>query len=457
MSSSTNISHREPEPKDELEAGSRDRPFGPAEEKVIVSLAFCAPEFFGSVGQHLDPQYFHVPEAKFVFLLIHELFEKHEVVPTRSSIRDAAMKILTVDDDYETILEVIDYEPDPREVPVVKESLLEWARNKAYGLIYGEDALDAYERGEYDALAEIVENAQRIVDISDAGVDFFKTYHDAFEPTTEVKLTTGFRDLDRHVNEGGPTKGEVFVWMAPTGVGKSLVLVNTGLMSFRANLKVLHITLELSAFKTKQRYLGAFTHTPLKQIIEKKNRIIQLIDKESATHTGGLLIYQFPPEEISVDTIYQVIKSLRRTKSWVPDVVIVDYLELMMSRRSYYNKDDYTRQKRVSTELRGLAGNEDVLLFTATQTNRELGGKKKKDDDGIGGGVIDVNRVAESYGKMMPSDYVVSLNQSQDEYKEGRLRFYIAKNRNGPKYKTVSAKVNYETMVIRVDQHRLLG
>ena len=128
----------------------------------------------------------------------------------------------------------------------------------------------------------------------------------------------------------------------------------------------------------------------------------------------------------------------------------------MMSRRSYYNKDDYIRQKRVSTELRGLASNEDVLLFTATQTNRELGKKGKGDTDG-GGGVIDVNRVAESYGKMMPSDYVVSLNQSPDEYKEGRLRFYIAKNRNGPKFKTISAKVNYETMVVHVDQFRLLS
>jgi len=452
---STNISRPVQEPRDDLESGSKDRPFGPSEEKTIVSLAFCAPEFFGSVGQHLDPQYFHVPEAQFVFALISNLFQKHEVVPTRDAIRDAAMKLLTVDDDYESILEIIDYEPDPREIPIAKESLLDWARSKAFGLIYSEDALDAYERGEYDALTEIVENARRIVDISDAGVDFFKTYQDAFEPTTEVKLTTGFKDLDRHINEGGPTRGECFVWMAPTGVGKSLVLVNSGVMSFRANLKVLHVTLELSAFKTKQRYIGAFTKTPLKQIRDKQDRIVHLIDKEAATSSGGLIIYEFPPDEISVDTLYQVVKWLRRTKSWIPDVLIVDYLELMMSRRSHFNKEDYTQQKKVSTELRGLAKNENVLLFTATQTNRELSNKKGQGDQG--GGVIDVNRVAESYGKMMPSDYVVSLNQSPDEYKNGRLRFYIAKNRNGPKFKTISAKVNYETMVIRVDQHMLLG
>jgi replicative DNA helicase len=175
------------------------------------------------------------------------------------------------------------------------------------------------------------------------------------------------------------------------------------------------------------------------------------MDREKASYHGSLKIYEFPPEEISVDTVYQVIKSLKKTKAWIPDVVIIDYLELMMSRRSQYNKDDYTRQKRVSTELRGLASNENVLLFSATQTNRD---QTKKDG---GGGPIDVNRVAESYGKMMPSDYVVSLNQNPDEYQAGRFRFYIAKNRNGPKFKTISAKVNYETMVVEVDKHRLSG
>jgi replicative DNA helicase len=150
-----------------------------------------------------------------------------------------------------------------------------------------------------------------------------------------------------------------------------------------------------------------------------------------------------------------VVKCLKRTKGWAPDVVIVDYLELMMSRRSAYNKDDYTRQKKVATELRGFAKKENVLVFTATQTNRDV--SKKDKGNGGGGGPIDVNRAAESFGKMMPTDYVVSLNQSSDEYKAGRMRFFVAKNRNGPKFKTISALVNYETMVVDVDRHRIPG
>lgn len=440
-----------------IDIGSKERPFGPNEEKIIVSLAFCAPEFFGSVGQHLDEQYFHVPEARFVFSIVQRLYQKHDIVPTRELVRDTILKTLTVDDDYNSVLAVVDYVPDQREIPIVKESLLDWARNKAYGMLYSDDAISAYESGDYERITDIIENAQRIVDISDSGSDVIKTYKDVFEPGTEVKLTTGFRELDRYINEGGPTRGDLFLWMAPTGVGKSLVLVNTGIMCFRRNLKVLHVTLELSEFKTKQRYVSAFTKTATKELIDKKDHVVGIMDREIASYGGGgLLIYEFPPEEISVDTIYQIVKWLKKHKSWIPDVVIVDYLELMLSRRPQYNKEDYIRQKRVSTELRGLASNENVLLFSATQTNRDQP-TTKKGNEGGGGGVIDVNRVAESYGKMMPGDYVVSLNQSQEEYQTGRLRFYIAKNRNGPKFKTISAKVNYETMIVEVDKHKFAG
>jgi replicative DNA helicase len=455
MPSSTNTSQKEQTA--EIESGSKERPFGPHEEKTIISLAFHAPEFFGSVGQHLDAKYFHVPEVRFIYGIIDTLYQKHEIVPTKAVVRDAVTKILTVDDDFDQILEIIDQEPNPKDIPIVKESLIDWAREKAFGLIYDDDAIEAYERGDYEELSDIIENAQRIVDVSDAGIEFFKSYKKIFEPDAEIKLTSGFNDLDIYINEGGPTRKEVFVWMAPTGVGKSLVLVNSGVMCFRMGLKVLHITLELSKHKTMMRYAGAFTKVALDSFEENEDKVIKIIDKEAAAYNGDLIIYEFPPEEIDVNTIYTVIKNLRRIKGWNPDVVIVDYLELMMSKRSHYNKEDYTRQKKVSTELRGLAENTNTLIFTATQTNRDLMKKDSKNGGGSTPGMIDVNRVAESYGKMMPTDYVVSLNQTVDEYKQGRVRFYIAKNRNGPKFKAISAKINYRTMVVEVDTHRLIS
>ena len=115
-------------------------------------------------------------------------------------------------------------------------------------------------------------------------------------------------------------------------------------------------------------------------------------------------------------------------------------MDLMMSRVKKYNEKEYERQKHVATEIRGLAKNENVLVFTATQTNR----------GGMDGGLIDLNKSADSFGKQFPLDYVISLNQCMDERKSdpAQLRFFVAKNRNGPKHDTITCEINYKTMVV---------
>ena len=91
---------------------------------------------------------------------------------------------------------------------------------------------------------------------------------------------------------------------------------------------------------------------------------------------------------------------------------------------------------------RGLAKNEEVLIYTATQTNR--GGMD-------GDRPIDLNKSAESFGKQFALDYVVSLNQSMDERSQNpaQLRFFVAKNRNGPKHVTITCEIDYTTMVVK--------
>jgi replicative DNA helicase len=142
---------------------------------------------------------------------------------------------------------------------------------------------------------------------------------------------------------------------------------------------------------------------------------------------------------------------LKRAHNWVPDVLVLDYLELMVSRSTFDNREEYDRQKKVAVQLRELAVNENLIVFTATQTNRDgLGGKEGSD----GGEVIGMNKVAESYGKMMSADYVVSLNQGEEEKPLGRYRLYISKNRNGPAQNgaiLVRVRVNYDTMAARQD------
>mgnify|MGYP003145444201 CR=1 FL=1 len=429
--------------KDIEEVGTAT-PFGPDTEKAIVSLCFDEPEFFSTVGKQLTYKYFRLAETKFVMAVVEKLIEKHGFVPPRHVVRDYALKHFSTDDDWEPFLEVIDRASSPREVPFIKEELTNWARDAAYGLLYDDEAIAAYESRDYEALQNIFEEAQRISDVSAKGLWFFDEMDRVFDKDMTPSYTCGFSKIDQSIEGGGPSKGEVFCWMAATGVGKSILLPHAGIANMKRGCKVLHVTLELSAVKTQLRYSGAMSDVEIHRRFEAplKEKMKSKVEYFRKAYGGDLVIYDLPPDETTVDHIYALIHQLRKQKNWNPDVLIIDYLEQLTPRRSADN--EYARQKTVTTEIRGLARRENVLIFTATQTNRP------DDNKGKGGApqVSGVNKVAESYGKMMPLDYVVSANQSEEERnnKIKTIRLYIAKNRNGARDVLCTIKVNYTTM-----------
>lgn len=418
-----------------------EKPFGVNEEKAIISLAFDMPEFFSQVGQFLDFKYFQKAHHQFVYGIIEQQYKKHGVIPTREVVEDIALKMLKAeDDDLDLVLETVHRKSNFREIPIIKEALLDWVRNRAYGELYSDEAHQAWMRKDYETLEGVFEKARRITDISNVGTDFFNNIDKLFVDDTAERLTTGFQGLDIYLNNGGPGRGEVFLWMAPTGRGKSILLVHGGRMCVEKNLNVLHVTLENSTTDTMLRYMGSFTDEIIADRMNRKSEIEQKLHRARASTNGKLIIAEWPPEEITVDTIAQFIDMMKRTKNWKPDVVIIDYLDLMLSRNASDNKDEYLRQGKTATQLCGLAKTQQVLILSATQTNR----------DGLNGEaeLIGLNKTAQSFGKMMPIDYCVTINQTEDEHNLAlpQFRLYIAKNRKGPSLQQVKIRVNYKTM-----------
>lgn len=433
---------------EEIESvGGSSTPFGPETERAIISLAFEHPDFFSTVGVYLSPKHFRLAETNFVFALIKKMWDETGYVPTRGVARDRALKELTVDDDYEPILEVIEREADRREIPFLKKEMTNFARDRAFGVLFSEEGLDAYEMQDYDKLEKIFNEAQKITDVTANGLTFFEELNILFDKSNRNVLTSGFGKVDRMIEGGGPAKGEILCWMAPTGVGKSILLPHSGIACMKRGANVLHITLELSTAKTALRYAGAMSNVEIHKRFEPQNRtkMLESLERMRNTYKGDLKIYEFPPDEISVDQIYHLISNLRKQEGWHPDVLVIDYLELMIARKEVDNINDYTKQKQVATQLRGVAKNEDILVFTATQTNR--GDNSKGPAGSTGSAVIGLNRVAESYGKMKPMDYVLSANQEMDEYNSDspKLRLFFAKNRNGQKNQQIHVSINYKT------------
>lgn len=620
-------------------------PFGKNTEESIISLALDIPQYVEPVLQYLTPEHFSRTETQYIYANIAKIYENHNVIPTRQLLRDVISKQLTVDDPYEQILEIIDKPSDPREVPVIKEQLKSWAQKQAYGLIYSEEAQEAYYRGDYTFIEGIIEKAQKIQEVNSTGFWFYDQIDELFAENSVEHIPTGFPRLDKLLNDGGPSRGEVLCYMAATNVGKcatdqtyiieeklsriyalkhadgstrsyagfrgintcrglikvcdlsrtdeiidmppeqdaadihldvsiikadhglinptdgfkhirfkeifnrddcrvltptgfadvlacekiktgptkivslsngmqlvcdpkhrvkthgkgeevcvqdlkdndrligydgspisftisdgpvedlydvelpnphwwytagveshnSILLCNSAITSLKAGYDTMLVTFEMSSVKTAMRCLGSLTGYDLVNMKEHEASVKQTLKRMAGSSTARLGIFELPPDECSVNHIYQILTSLKRSKGWAPKVVIIDYLELMMSRYKHYNKEEYLRQKHVATEVRGLAINEKVLVTTATQTNRSSVGSSE---------LVDLNKAAESFGKSMPLDYIVSLNQTPDEHKplDGsipKIRMFIAKNRNGPKHEMISCSINYNNMQVR--------
>jgi replicative DNA helicase len=424
-------------------------PFGEYQEEAIVSLALDHPEFFTTAARFIKPEHFGRLECRWIIAELLNSFEKFDVIPTRNLLRDELKKQVTEDDAYEEIFRIVDRKSDPREVPIVKESLLKWSKERAFGMLYSDEAVEAYHRGDFGHLEQIVQEANRIADVGGGGFWFFENMEMLFQPDIIQHMTTGFARLDQLLNNGGPSRKEVVCWLAATNVGKSIMLCNNAISSLRGECSdgskgqdVLLITFELDTIKTAMRCLAAASGVPIADIPNRQSYIQRVIGQMRRTYKKRFHIHEMPPDECSVNHIYALMDSLKRSEGWKPDVVILDYMDLMTSRNPAYNKDDYTRQKHVANEIRGLAKNENVLVYTATQTNRS--GAK-------GDELVDMTKAAESFGKQFSLDYVVSLNQSQEERRMSppRISMFIAKNRNGPKHETITCEINYDTMVVK--------
>jgi len=435
--------------------------FGPAEEEAIISLILEHPETFVPMARFITADLFKGMSAKYVITMLKQEYDKYGSIPTRPMFRDKVARTLDADDPYQEILDLIEKKGDPRDLVRIRDNIKNWVQHQTLALLYSEDALDAHARGDYEYLDKIFNDANRVVLSADTGFWFFEQYEEILADNAIEHIHTGFASLDKFLNEGGPSPQEMVVWLAPTGVGKSLLLAYNARQAVLDGHDVLFVTFELSTLKTALRIAAGMTNVNMNDFYNANvkdmtgNDLIKLRDSQNEVRKqlkirskfgkkgkrGELVIYELPPDECSVDDIYGIIDTNRRLRGWQPKVVVLDYLELMLSRRSYNNREgDYTRQKAVATEVRGLAKNENVLVYTANQTNRTAITDSAQ--------LIDVNKSAESFGKNMPVDYVISMNQTEAEYTAGEIRLWIAKNRNGPKFRAIHATVNYSNMRI---------
>jgi len=286
-------------------------------------------------------------------------------------------------------------------------------------------SVDILERdGDSDEIKTLIDNAMQAGVERNLGHDYLEDIEERYSETARVTSPTPW-DIINELMQGGLGAGELGVVVAPAGIGKSWVLSAMGAYAISKGLNVIHYTLELNEAYVGLRYDSIFSGVESQNLKYHKEEVIERLDKLE----GNLTIKYYPTKACTVNTLSAHLKKVTTFGTKV-DMVLVDYADIMKD----VSKAQEMRHAlgNIYEDLRGLAGEMQIPIWTASQANRSA-----LDED-----VIEASKVAESYTKVMTADFVISLSRKIEDKIGNTGRFHVIKNRFGPDGLTFPAQIN---------------
>jgi len=369
----------------------------------------------------VDPTYFDLKYLSFLCEKYFSYHKKYRTFPTLQILITIIKEDLQKSSDAALKDQIIEYlqrmrsNPDMGDIAYVKDKSLEFCKRQAFKDAL-EKSVELIQTEKYESVLTIMKEAISVGMPNSSGHNFFDDIEARFVQINRQVCPTGLERLDApDILRGGLGRGEIGVITANTGVGKSHFLVAMGCAAMRAGKNVIHYTFELSEHETGKRYDSNLCGIPSNEIIERKNEVIE---KYKNMNLGKLIIKEYPTGSASVHTIRNHIEKLT-LKGFKPSLVVIDYADVMKSTREY---DSLRHElKLIYTELRNLAVELNIPVWTASQANRDSSKSE----------VVGLENMSEAYGKAQVADIVLSISRKPLEKSEGTGRIFVAKNRAG--------------------------
>jgi replicative DNA helicase len=298
--------------------------------------------------------------------------------------------------------------------PFIEESSLEFCKRQTLVAAVGK-CLEQIEGKKYDSIAGTIREALDKGTPRDHGHDYHEGVERRAEQAVREPISTGWPVMDKYLN-GGWERKTIATFIAATGAGKSMVMVNCAAALVEQGLNVLYVTLEMADFKIGLRADSWYSGVAIDDVGKKKDEVRASID---ARAKGKLIIKEWPTKRASVETIRGHVQRLKQTRGLKFDAIIVDYPDLLKSVRSYGEKRHELEGNY--EELRGLAQEENCVMIVADQTNRS----------GLDQELVTISNIAEAYSKATVCDLIITVTRTQQDKIEGTGKFLIAKSRLG--------------------------
>ena len=409
--------------------------YGPSFQSKIISSLLSDNKFIQTISDILESKYFDSDANKWLSKEISKYFMEFRKAPTLEVLK---VKINQMDDEILKVSVVENLKDSWRnleatDLDFVKQETLSFCKNQVLKEAIT-DAVDLLEQKKYDDIKVIIDSAMKAGSERDLGHDYIIYLEDRLtESVRETKPTPW--DAVTNVMDGGLAGGELGVLVAPAGIGKTWCLQALGAHLVREGKTVVHYTLELNESYVGLRYDTVFSGTPTANIKFYQEDVQKVIDGLK----GKLIIKYYPTRSASVNTLSSHLKQME-IQEIKPDAVIVDYADILKPTTFYKEKRHATGE--TYENLRGLAGEFDIPIWTASQANRS-----SLEED-----VIDATKVSEDYSKVMTADFVMSVSRKVEDKIANTGRFHVIKNRFGIDGVTYPSTINTNIGVVKIHE-----
>ncbi len=416
------------------------------ETTILRNLVFNE-DYSRKVIPFIQPDYFEQRVEKVIFEEIVQFIVSYGSAITIEALN---IEIENRTDLTETdIKEIRQINSSLNDSPADKQWLLDttekWCRDRAIYLalmesIHIADGKD--EKKNRDAIPNILSSALAVSFDNNIGHDYLQNYEERYEfyHRKEDKIEFDLEYFNK-ITKGGLPNKTLNIALAGTGVGKSLFMCHVASSALLQGRNVLYITLEMAEERIAERIDANLLNVPIQQLVDLPRQMFEnKVTNLSKKTQGTLIIKEYPTASAHSGHFKALLNELALKKSFRPDIIFIDYLNICASSRHKANSsiNSYSYIKSIAEELRGLAVEFNVPIVSATQTTRS----------GYGNSDVELTDTSESFGLPATADLMFALISTEELEGLGQIMVKQLKNRyNDP---TI-----YKRFIVGIDRAKM--
>jgi replicative DNA helicase len=386
------------------------------EEYLRKSLPFIKSEYFSETGD------------RNIFEIISKYFSDYNAIPTKEALQIEAGNITDISDDqYNSLLEYIkNIDDEQSDLQWALDTTEKWCKERAVYLALMESIkiADGNDKNKGpEAIPSILSDALSVSFDNHIGHDYIDDYEERYESYHRVDAKIPFDiEMLNKITKGGLVNKSLNVALAGTGVGKSLFMCHVASSCLMQGYNVLYITMEMAEEKIAERIDANLLNVNIQDLAQLPKMMFEnKVNRIAKKTQGKLIVKEYPTASAHVGHFRALINDLVLKKSFRPDIIFVDYLNICASSRykGSANINSYTLVKSIAEELRGLAVETSVPIVSATQTTRS----------GYGSSDVDLTDTSESFGLPATADLMFALISTEELEQLGQIMVKQLKNR----------------------------